>query len=629
MSGIAGIIRFDGGPVEAVHIEQMTDAMAHRGPDGIYHHRRPSMALGYCQLCTTAEALEEAQPALSADQQRVLVMDGRIDNFEELRAELTAHGVQLRNRSDAELVLGAYDIWGRDCLAHIDGDFAFVIWDDRRQMAFCARDHNGSKPFCYHWDGRTLTFASQVSAILAMPWVKRERNSGMLAEYLANRWYSRSDTLWAGVSRLVAAHAMEVSRDGPKTVQYWQPDLGHVLPCKSDAEFAEYYRCLISKTVRNMTRSHKPVAFEVSGGLDSSSLFCLAVHLQDQSRFLAPGISGYTLNFAGWPGTDELEYVKAVADHTQKPVREVVPTAKNAAWFRNFAELSGEFPGYPNGTMSIGLREVARDDGGRVLVTGIGGDEWLGVPWKGGYYRNAVKDLDWDQLRRSLKYDWASLGAARAIWLAFRHGVVPLCPEFIKNHFRQLQGQRQEPDWLSRDLLNIFDRRRVAETYQPDIGRSHRYQLSLLGDAYSILAREAEERSVAHQNLEIRSPFMSRELIQFAFSAGDWMLYRGDLHRWLHRRALRGIVPDLVLERTWKSEFIGVIRQQLSTISTELTDEIAPRRSDWVKPGVINRLSEREQDGEDEGWEGWILWTLFGCDALFAPGNKSDNKVLP
>ncbi|MDH3742994.1 MAG: asparagine synthase-related protein, partial [Hyphomicrobiales bacterium] len=289
MSAIAGIIRFDGGPVEAADIEQMTDAMAHRGPDGIYHHHRSSIALGYCQLCTTTEALEEVQPAFSGDQQRVLVMDGRIDNFEDLRAELTARGAQLRNRSDAELVLGAYDIWGRDCLQHIDGDFAFVIWDDRRQTAFCARDHNGNKPFCYHWDGKTLTFASQVSAILAMPWVKRERNTGMLAEYLANRWYSRSDTLWAGVSRLVAAHAMEVSRDGPKTAQYWQPDLGRVLPCTSDGEYAEYYRALVSKVVQRMTRSHKPVAFEVSGGLDSSALFALFVHLRHQTAVNAPG----------------------------------------------------------------------------------------------------------------------------------------------------------------------------------------------------------------------------------------------------------------------------------------------------------------------------------------------------
>ena len=166
MSGIAGIIHFDGRPVEPGQVEAMTAAMHYRGPDGIHHWRRGNVALGQCMLRTTPESLEETQPLTNEDESLVLVMDGRVDNWEELRRELLGKGAVLRTRADAELVLRAYEVWGRDCLPHIDGDFALVIWDARRQEAFCARDRMGNKPFTYHWTGKTLYFASEQHAIL-------------------------------------------------------------------------------------------------------------------------------------------------------------------------------------------------------------------------------------------------------------------------------------------------------------------------------------------------------------------------------------------------------------------------------------------------------------------------------
>ena len=164
MSGIAGIIHFDGKPVEPGLVEKMTTAMAHRGPDGIHHWVKGSIGLGQCMLRTTPESLEETQPLTNEDASLVLVMDGRVDNWEELRGELLGRGAVLRDRSDAELVLRAYQIWGRECLPHIDGDFALVIWDARRQEAFCARDRMGNKPFNYHWDGKTLRLRLRVAS---------------------------------------------------------------------------------------------------------------------------------------------------------------------------------------------------------------------------------------------------------------------------------------------------------------------------------------------------------------------------------------------------------------------------------------------------------------------------------
>ena len=129
MSGIAGIVRFDGAPVAPELLKGMMECLAHRGPDGKSSWISTSAVLGHCMLHTTSESLEEVQPTIDEDHRRVLVMDGRIDNWVELRIDLLARGQRLRNRSDAELVLRSYEMWGQACVEHIEGDFAFVHYD--------------------------------------------------------------------------------------------------------------------------------------------------------------------------------------------------------------------------------------------------------------------------------------------------------------------------------------------------------------------------------------------------------------------------------------------------------------------------------------------------------------------
>ena len=301
MSGIAGIIHFDGRPVEPGQVEAMTAAMHYRGPDGINHWRRGNVALGQCMLRTTPESLEETQPLTNEDESLVLVMDGRVDNWEELRRELLGKGAVLRTRADAELVLRAYEVWGRDCLPHIDGDFALVIWDARRQEAFCARDRMGNKPFTYHWTGKTLYFASEQQAILRQPAVAQVLNEDMVAEYLAAQWFSSTETLWQGVLRLEAAHTLVVTPSGPTLNRYWAPDLQASLSFRSDQECAEHYRALLFDVVRRLSRASHPVACEVSGGLDSSAIFAVAETLRRQGQLPAPGAGGLHAGFQWRP----------------------------------------------------------------------------------------------------------------------------------------------------------------------------------------------------------------------------------------------------------------------------------------------------------------------------------------
>jgi len=620
MSGIAGIIRFDGAPVESQQIKTMTASMAYRGPDGISHWVRGSVALGQCMLRTTPESLEETQPLTNEDESLVLVMDGRVDNWEELRRELLSRGAKLRTRSDAELVLRAYEVWGRDCLQHIDGDFAFVIWDARRQEAFCARDRTGIKPFNYNWDGKTLIFASELHAILAMPWVRQELNEGVVAEYVASEWYSRDETFWKGIARLVAGHQMEVGIDDLRLSRYWQPDCCTALAYKTDDEYAEHYRELLFKVVRRMSRSQRVVAYEVSGGLDSSALFCVAEQIRRQGKLPAPAIEGYSFDFRSDPDANELEYSRAVGQHLGIRIHEMPPTDKPLSWYREWARHYREFPGYPNGAMAIGLREAAGQRGSRTLLAGTGGDEWLGLPWTGSYYAEELALGHWKNVYNCLRADSKELGIGKTAWWLCRYGTAPLLPVPIKKYIQSIFGLTNErPVWLSSNLQTKIDSRRAkyCEPVPPSLGRrGQAMQMRVLTDPYNAVARELEERLCSRLGLELRSPFFNQSIIQFAFSTPERLRQRGHTTKWLHRRALRGVLPDVVRRRTSKAEFITVFRRQLDQIDAEFKNNIVCRRTGWIVPQRAVNMYDSYKEPSLAGWAEWLLWGLVGCDSL-------------
>jgi asparagine synthase (glutamine-hydrolysing) len=623
MSGVAGIIRFCGAPVGPGLLEAMTAAMAHRGPDGIGHWIKDSVALGQCMLCTTPESLEEKQPLRNEDESLVLVLDGRVDNQEELRRELAGRGLVLRDRSDAELVLRAYETWGRKCLAHLDGDFALVIWDARRRTAFCARDRMGNKPFNYHWDGKTFTFSSELHAILAMPWVEHELNEGMLAEYLSFEWYSRDETPWKGVYRLVGAHWMEIGDSGRQSGQYWRPDLHSPVLYGNDEEYVEHYRELFADTVRRMSRTHHTLAFEVSGGLDSSSIFAVAANLRRRQELPAPGMVGFTLRFDDDSEANELTYARALCAHVGTPVHEVDPTSKPLSWYRDWARTYREFPGYPNGVMGWGIRKAAREQGCRALLVGAGGDEWL--TGSRDYYAEELVSGRWRNLYQCMRADFRDVGAKDTWWWMGRSGAVEFLPDLALRLLRTWLARYRgtppgRPEWLSPQLREVVSRRKTGlggASHGVEFGRAgQRAQYETLYSPYDVLARESEERLAASLGIELRLPLWSTAMVQFAFSTPERLRLRGGTSKVLHRRAMAGLLPALVLERTSKADFMVTFRRYGDELKSVLSAGMPQDREEWVLRGCLETTFDRWGEPSYGGVPEWMLWSLFGWRAL-------------
>ena len=437
----------------------MTNAMAYRGPEGIDHWHELNAGLGHCALHTTPEALREKQPLVEPQSGLALVMAGRVDNWRELRTCLSPHYRHIQDAPDVELVLAAFKHWGERFIEHLDGDFAIALWSREAQRLFCFRDRVGAKPFHYHWDGRIFSFASDVHALLKLPWIASTPNLGKIAEVLANEWLSTDETFWQNVQGLPPAHSLTVAATGISIARYWTLDFETRLRLKDDEEYGEYYKEIFDDAVRRTSRSTHPVAYAVSGGLDSSALFGTAKQLISSGEFLAPEARGYVTAILDDTNAYEADYWRDVGLFYDTKITEVPPTKVSDQWFREWTTRFRDMPDYPNGIINLNLDQQMVRDGCRVQIGGIGGDEWLtGSRY---YYYEALRELDLRQLWASLRCDATDYSAQRAARLGVRYGLLPLLPTTVQETIRKARGPSRSPDapWLSPQMRQLVNER--------------------------------------------------------------------------------------------------------------------------------------------------------------------------
>lgn len=634
MSGFAAIIQFDGRPVEPGQIEAMTQAMAYRGPDGIAHWTNGPVALGHGMLHTTAESLEETQPLANEDASLVLVMDGYLTNWEELRNELLTRGARLRTRSDAELVLRAYEAWGDDCPKHIDGEYSFLIWDSRRREAFCARDHAGLRPLHYAWNGRRLTVASDIAGVLADREVPRKPNYGMFAERIANEWLSLIETLWEDVLRLKPAHWMRVSAEGIRTERYWSPPLEATISYARDEDYFAHYRDVLQDSVRRASRTHLPLGCEVSGGLDSSAIFCVADRMLKTGQLLAPDLKGYTYLFEPGGAADEIRYARAVAEYTGRAVREVEPFMPDLEWFSQRTHDDLDIAPYPNAAMSGNIGKAAAGDGCRVVLNGEGGDEFLtGTPF---HYQEDLTRGNWSALARSVYSDVRDLGPLITLWRIARYGLGPILPRQILDVRRKLRAKRRPSHfagvrWLSEDMeARLALRRAEADKNEfSSIANFARRSMALcMTFPFSTTLWDSFARQRARDGYQSRSPMQDRRYTEFAFAIPEHMRLRGARAKYIHTRALTGQLPEIVARRQDKAEFSIAFERLIDGMEAHFTGLLAQQRPDIFDASGMSalfRFYQRGGHGEKPTWE---LWDCFSCaNVLQIPSESTDSGL--
>ena len=629
MSGIAGIYNRNGQPVDRELLGRMTDAIAHRGPDGTRQWIDGAVGFGHQMLCTTPESLHETQPLQDANGQLCLVMDGRVDNCAELRAALRARGARLRDDTDAELVLQSYIVWGEECPKHIIGDFAFAVWDARRQQLFCARDFMGIKPFYYYLDECTFRFGSELHQILEDRAISREPNEGMIGEYLADQIVSREETLYQSIMRLPPAHAMIVRRESVRKHCYWQLDGTRTIRYGSDAEYAEHFLSVFEEAVRCRMRSHRPVGAYLSGGLDSSSVVAVAQGLINAGRAHVAGFETFSVLFPDWPAADEREYIDQVVDMWKLKWHGLLPSPIKPDHYAAQARFYKDFPDYPNGTDLECIMELARDAGIRVLLSGMGGDEWL----LGGKYYYA--DLFWrlrlHELAYELRLDFRSIGMRETAKYVFAYGLRPLIPVHLRRSIRSRMRVAAAPAWLDEQFAV---RNQTATRLMPKPIERH-------GDSYTrreierllltgalVHSYETQDRMASRFGIEERHPFDDRRIFEFCANLPLEQRYRKGFTKFTLRDAMLGLLPEDVRLRTTKAEFSHLYLQTIDIVGgRQKISDWNGLEIDWFDSAKILALYDAMEQDIAHGDYAYVprmaqLWRVYGLQEWYDANEK-------
>ncbi len=613
----------------------MLDAVIHRGPDRGAIWSAGSVALGQRMLHATPEALDEQQPWSDEAGRYRLVFDGRIDNGPELRPQLTAAGLEPRTGTDAELVLRSYQLWGEEFAVKLIGDFAIVIWDLQTETMVGARDPTGMKPFYYYADGKKFVCGSELHQLFHCE-VPCEPNEELVGEYLAGRTYSAEPTLYRGIHQLLPAHLLIVSRGRLATRRYYDLDPAREIRHRTDDEYADHFRSIFEEAVRCRLRAVGPVAADLSGGIDSSSIVSVARILQEQGRARCDSFESYSQVFPGF-ACDESEYIKAVGAKCGVALNLEPPTPPSevdlAAQVRQFKD----FPNYPNLTSGFGFRRLARRKGARVTITGEGGDEWFG----GSIDDNAdlLRSLQLRALIRQLRIDagqsetrlMSQLGPLR---LLITSAVMPQLPPAVREfvQWRMRRGRLPYPAWINPDFARRTDlyARLIANPRVPHVrGVGRRLVYETFHNGEIAVTAAMVEQAIARIGQETRRPFFDRRIIEFAFALPNDQLRRGGFERFVVRNAMSGILPEVVRTRITKATFnlpvLESVQHDAALISFDRL-EIAQRG--WVdaaklKSGFDNLMASYRNGEGDYAFPVWLaiateIWhrIVFGSGKL-------------
>jgi asparagine synthase (glutamine-hydrolysing) len=559
MSGIAGIFLLGGGSRDPGDIVRMTGAMAYRGPDGRGHWQDGPVALGHCLLRTTEEAADEAQPLASLDGQIVLVFDGLLLNAPELRAALVQVGTQPRSRADSALVLGAYETWGRACLDRLEGHFALAVWDNRRRELFCARDRFGTRPFHYHHaPGRLFCFASDPEPLLALPDVPRRLNEARIADVLVSglEGFDTECTFYEAIRRLPPAHSMTVSAAGLAMNRYWSFQPPPILRLKSDADYEDALRAVLTEAVRCRLRGGATTGAMLSGGVDSGSVVAIAGRLRREAG--GPLLATFSAVSPDPETCIETRAVLATAgiggldphfvDHTA--LGDLTPHLVDLT-----VNLSSPFNQHMTLIRAVYL--AAHRAGCKALLDGVGGDNVMGDGGLLAYLLRRGRIARAWREARGPDLIYPRREAFHTLGEAIRMAIAPDWVRALRRSYgpRRVFGRDEiaasliAPEFAAR--VGLEDRfadhqTRLLAPFRPG---SPEQRARGIFQSRVTAARERYEREAARVQIEPRDPYHDLRVIAFCVSLPVEQLRRDGWPKSVLRRAMSNEVPADVLWR--------------------------------------------------------------------------------
>lgn len=602
MCGIAGFIETNP-KTKLGQLQKMARSLAHRGPDDEGFYLKNGVGLGFQRLSIIDLSKAGHQPMTNEKKNIWLVFNGEIYNYQELRTKLEKLGHKFKSRTDTEVIIHAYEQWGKQCLKYFNGMFAFAIWDEKEKKLFAARDRIGIKPFYYYFDGNNFIFGSELKSIINYPDFKKELDKESLYQYLYFQYVPSPRSIYKNTHKLLPGHYL-IFKNGQTEVNKWWEALNFKSKEISEIEALEKLEKLLISSVKYRLIADVPVGCFLSGGTDSSLVSAIA-------QRLAPGkLKTFTIGF--WDKKyNEAQYAKKVAkylgtDHTElylKPKDVIEAISKMPEFYDEPFSDPSQLPTYLVSKLARKkVKVVLSGDGGDELFCGYDRYEFmekrkfvLAIPqWlktlmiiilensHTEYCHKVAYALQNSDLPNLYQY---TIGIFRPRSI---RNLLGFKPDFSKTIFCQTLTKTNEMPLLSRLMLTDL------KNYLPD----------------DILAKV--DRASMATSLEARIPLLDYRVVQFILSLPLEYKYKNGERKYLLKRILYQYFPKEFFDRPKQGFGVPLADWFRERLKYLLNEYLSPKKI--CKQGLFNeqevsRLVKTHLSGHYDNYH--LLWTLI------------------
>jgi asparagine synthase (glutamine-hydrolysing) len=639
MCGIVGILEFGlDKRADSEAVRRMCEVMAHRGPDDDGFFMQGEIGLGIRRLSIVDPATGH-QPISNEDGSLWVVFNGEIYNHRSLREELISRGHRYATQSDTETIVHLYEEYGKDCVQHLRGMFAFAIWNVKRKCFFIARDKLGIKPLYYRLTSQNFIFGSEIKILLEYG-VRAELNRAVLPEYLAFGYLSGEETFYQGIRKLMPGHWLEINERGDfKVQQYWELNPGNEEGDRNERYYVEGYRELLEDAVSSHLMSDVPVGVFLSGGLDSSAVAALMTKIRREP------VETFSVGYAE-ESYSELPYARAVARHLNSTHREVLVSREN--FFRALPKLTwheDEPIAWPSSVSLFFVAQLARERV-KVVLTGEGSDETLA-----GYSRYAftLKNLALDRVYRSVapgsmrkavrdfikNAGWLGADARRKLSHTFLGVNGESWTSFYFDNFFSAFNEQNQKELLSdefcRELAEGSAYRNVLAYWDKSSGNLLQRLLYTDIKTYLVELLMKQDNMSMAASIESRVPFLDHVLMEWVMQVPSRMQIHGMAGKQILKKAMEGLLPHSIIYRSkagfptpWSGWLAGA---QLNSIEQLLLESRSMRRGFFKKTAVENLFNEHRSRYRDHYDRIWRLLNLELWHRVCVEGEDCESTV--
>lgn len=554
---IAAILRVDGNALDPVLPARVVSTGLPFAPDLKGTWADGPVGVADARMYLTEDSGPSLLPARDDQRGLILAWDGRLDNRDDLLTSLGDRPAE--SPIDERLVFEAYTKWGATFIEHILGDFAFVLWDGRARRLLAARDRMGVRPLHYAFDGRSLVIASRIGQILNGAGFARHLNEPMIANYLSFNASRSSETLFRGILRVPAAHILQHDQGAhaPRVWRYWRADVNPPIRYSNDVDYAEHFRDIAETAVQSRLRTAHPAGVMLSGGLDSSSVACLASRLKAGTGSSHGRLTTFTTVVDHPRDRDERQYVEPLVGHLGLDSY-LLPS--DGMWTLHegpppIGSWDEPFEGMYDGVVE-GLLDRAQAEGVRVLLTGHGADMlFAGSRY---YLHDVLLDLGLPAFVRDI---------LRCPPLRWRS----VLGSFI---FALLAGSRpahetsfRAPEWVRPDFASRMAReQRLRTVHLPRQFNRPSQQCDFEAISYVEFAQKMLwiQAEGIRRGIDLRHPFLDARLIEFCMRIPSWQKQRSGITKVLVRSVMHESLPLVMAERPVnRTDFTMVFDREL------------------------------------------------------------------